>query len=178
MKKYISIVMIVFLAIITPLMIFSQNTKIFKVIESKCIGCKLCLDECPVDAISMKNGKAVIDTEKCIGCGLCAQACRFDAIVLEKQNKKKVEQDTTKTRQVADSTQKENLIRIFQVLEEKCIGCRICKQKCPTDAIEMIDGKAVINVEKCIQCGICEEVCPVNAIQDTLISPDSLNKKK
>ncbi len=156
-------------------MIFSQNTKIFKVIESKCIGCKICFDECPVDAISMQNGKAVIDAEKCIGCGICEKACRFDAIVLEKQNKKKVEQDTTKTKQVADSTQKENLIRIFQVSEEKCIGCKSCQQKCPVDAIEMIEGKSVIDVEKCILCGACEAVCLVEAIQDTMVHPDSLS---
>ena len=37
----------------------------------KCIGCQLCVPECPTQAISMNNSKAVIDETKCIGCGIC-----------------------------------------------------------------------------------------------------------
>lgn len=40
----------------------------------KCIGCKLCLRlGCP--AISMQDGKAVVDRSICVGCGLCEQLC-------------------------------------------------------------------------------------------------------
>lgn len=46
----------------------------------KCKGCKMCLKlGCP--AISIKNGKAVIDHTQCVGCGICAELCKFDAIV-------------------------------------------------------------------------------------------------
>jgi len=34
---------------------------------------------CP--AISMKDGKAVVDNTLCVGCGVCKQLCAFDAIV-------------------------------------------------------------------------------------------------
>ena len=45
----------------------------------KCRSCKSCMRlGCP--AISMKNGKAVIDTTLCVGCGVCTQLCAFDAI--------------------------------------------------------------------------------------------------
>lgn len=45
----------------------------------RCVGCKACMKiGCP--AISMKNGKAVIDRTQCIGCGVCQQMCRFDAL--------------------------------------------------------------------------------------------------
>ncbi len=45
----------------------------------KCKSCKRCMTlGCP--AISMKNGKAVIDTTLCVGCGVCKQLCAFDAI--------------------------------------------------------------------------------------------------
>ena len=44
----------------------------------KCRGCKSCMRiGCP--AISMKNGKAVIDATQCVGCGVCTQLCAFDA---------------------------------------------------------------------------------------------------
>ncbi len=42
-----------------------------KVTPAKCIGCKLCVPNCPVGAISMLNGKAVIDSIKCVSCGIC-----------------------------------------------------------------------------------------------------------
>ena len=45
-----------------------------------CIGCKICVRKCPVQAITMKDGKAVIDTKKCISCGICADACPVKAI--------------------------------------------------------------------------------------------------
>lgn len=45
----------------------------------KCKGCKMCLKlGCP--AISMKDGKAVIDHTQCVGCGICEELCKFDAI--------------------------------------------------------------------------------------------------
>lgn len=42
-----------------------------KVIPAKCIGCKLCVPNCPVSAIAMERGKAVIDTVRCVECGIC-----------------------------------------------------------------------------------------------------------
>lgn len=46
----------------------------------KCKSCKRCMTlGCP--AISMKDGKAKIDTTLCVGCGVCKQLCAFDAIV-------------------------------------------------------------------------------------------------
>ncbi|MHB9139037.1 MAG: indolepyruvate ferredoxin oxidoreductase subunit alpha [Victivallaceae bacterium] len=47
--------------------------------------------------------------------------------------------------------------------KELCIGCEACVGECPVDAIEMIDGKAVVN-DNCVDCGACVEVCPVEAI--------------
>ena len=48
----------------------------------KCRSCRSCLRVgCP--AISMENGKAVIDRTQCVGCTVCAQVCPFDAIEKE-----------------------------------------------------------------------------------------------
>ncbi|MBO5783201.1 MAG: indolepyruvate ferredoxin oxidoreductase subunit alpha [Clostridia bacterium] len=53
-----------------------------KVCEGDCKSCKACMKlGCP--AISMKNGKAVIDATLCLGCGVCKQLCKFNAIVEE-----------------------------------------------------------------------------------------------
>jgi len=45
----------------------------------KCRGCKACMKVgCP--AISMKDGKAVVDNTLCTGCGVCGQLCKFGAL--------------------------------------------------------------------------------------------------
>ena len=50
----------------------------FTVVSDKCRGCKSCMKiGCP--AISIKNGKAVVDQTLCVGCGLCSSLCAFDA---------------------------------------------------------------------------------------------------
>ena len=47
--------------------------------ESKCIGCKMCMNiGCP--AISMENGKAKVDATQCVGCGVCQQLCKLGAL--------------------------------------------------------------------------------------------------
>ena len=47
--------------------------------RENCVGCKACMRlGCP--AISMKNGKAVIDNTLCVGCGVCQQLCKCNAL--------------------------------------------------------------------------------------------------
>ncbi|KRQ88094.1 Iron hydrogenase 1 [Caloramator mitchellensis] len=48
-------------------------------IEERCIGCTKCLMNCPVEAIRIKNGKAVIYNEKCVDCGECIKVCPYSA---------------------------------------------------------------------------------------------------
>ncbi|MBQ9993088.1 MAG: 4Fe-4S binding protein [Clostridia bacterium] len=46
---------------------------------------------------------------------------------------------------------------------EKCRGCTSCLKHCPTEAIRIKDGHAVINPQRCIDCGQCIRQCPHNA---------------
>jgi len=49
---------------------------------------------------------------------------------------------------------------------DDCIGCTLCAQNCPADAIEMKPyQKHEIDAEKCIRCGTCKSVCPSDAIK-------------
>lgn len=47
--------------------------------------------------------------------------------------------------------------------ESKCTGCTTCLRHCPTEAIRIKDGHAVIDPEKCIDCGACIRYCPHQA---------------
>ena len=54
----------------------------FAVVDTNlCIGCGLCVDGCPNDAISVDE-IAEIDRDKCTACGACVEECPQDAISL------------------------------------------------------------------------------------------------
>ncbi|MFX1357292.1 MAG: ATP-binding protein [Promethearchaeota archaeon] len=52
---------------------------------------------------------------------------------------------------------------ISNVDESKCVGCGVCMEKCPIEAISIIDGKSHHDEKKCIGCGVCVHHCPENA---------------
>lgn len=47
--------------------------------------------------------------------------------------------------------------------KDKCRGCTNCIKHCPTEAIRVRNGKAIIIAERCIDCGVCIKVCPYHA---------------
>ena len=49
----------------------------------------------------------------------------------------------------------------------KCQGCTTCLKRCPTEAIRIRDGRAVISSARCIDCGECIKVCPYKAKKAT-----------
>lgn len=53
-----------------------------KIDIEKCTGCGDCVEVCPLEAISLNDGKAVIDEDTCTECGLCVDECPNDAISL------------------------------------------------------------------------------------------------
>lgn len=68
----------------------SKGRNIAEIIPDKCIGCQLCVGECPVAAIHMEADIAKIDPEVCIGCGRCFNVCPVDAVIFEKTKKKQL----------------------------------------------------------------------------------------
>ena len=52
------------------------------VYPAKCIQCGLCVPICPVHAVSLPDGKPVIDRSLCTVCGKCAEVCNAEAIVV------------------------------------------------------------------------------------------------
>ena len=47
--------------------------------KNRCDGCGICIEECPVEAITMIENKAEINMEKCIRCGICHKKCPQNA---------------------------------------------------------------------------------------------------
>ncbi len=51
-------------------------------------------------------------------------------------------------------------------ITDDCIGCTLCAQNCPADAIEMRPyEQQEIDAEKCVRCGTCKAVCPTEAVR-------------
>ncbi len=61
---------------------------------------------------------------------------------------------------------------------EKCNGCTTCLKHCPTEAIRIKDGHAVINEGRCIDCGECIRVCPNSAKKAKCSALSSMDKYK
>jgi len=61
--------------------------------------------------------------------------------------------------------------------EEKCVGCGTCVERCPFDAIEVIEvpgsktKKARLIEEECMGCGVCVVGCKQEALIYELVRP-------
>lgn len=58
--------------------------------REKCNGCAICLPACPVQAISITQGKAFIENSRCTNCLKCMEVCPFQAIyqILDQEDTK------------------------------------------------------------------------------------------
>lgn len=119
-----------------------------------CLGLGSCAAVCDNNAISIKNGVAVIDREKCGGCGKCVRECPKNVIDL-------VRADVS---YAVSCKSRDKGKKVRAICESGCIGCGLCAKVCLAEAITLENNLAAINPEKCANCGMCAEKCPQKAI--------------
>ena len=80
--------------------------------QDLCVGCCICIDECPAEAITQQeNRKAIINDDQCIRCGKCHDVCPQDAVRHDSERiPQEVEANVTKTKE---------LLKHFQAPQEQ-----------------------------------------------------------
>lgn len=122
-----------------------------------CLGYGDCVNVCPVHAISIEKGIAVVNPELCIGCGLCEKTCPNHVIHLIPEVQK-----------VFNRCSNPNMGKaVMEVCKAGCIGCTKCTKVCPEGAVSMNGSLAQVDPDKCTGCGTCVEACPTKSIQFT-----------
>jgi len=53
---------------------------------------------------------------------------------------------------------------MLRVRKDLCVGCGLCIENCPQEAVSVQFGKAWIDQKRCNHCGICLNICPQGAI--------------
>ncbi len=66
-----------------------QNAKCsLHIVPELCKGCEICIEFCPVKALSLDKKRLIAtasDMEKCIACGMCEMRCPDFAIYIQKK---------------------------------------------------------------------------------------------
>jgi H+/Na+-translocating ferredoxin:NAD+ oxidoreductase subunit B len=154
-------------------------------ISPRCIRCNLCVEECPVDAVSPPNSvkKANIE-DNCVKCEICAQSCPVSCIyVMETKSAINKECDDVEY-QLKEIKVPHRVLRMknISIDRTKCENCGNCVKFCPTNAITLKNKSIIeaaddtsypflkdkdypyIEEKLCIGCGSCANLCSKGAI--------------
>jgi Fe-S-cluster-containing hydrogenase component 2 len=52
-----------------------KTVAIVDIIDENCVGCTLCINMCPSDALHMEDRLAILTEDRCVGCFKCMEAC-------------------------------------------------------------------------------------------------------
>ena len=137
-------------------------------VSNKCMGCVAhpCREVCPRGAISMKDGKSIIDQEKCIKCGKCKAICPYDAISHQVR--------PCLANCGVNAIKSDDKGRAF-IDDEICVKCGQCMVSCPFGAIA--DKSQIFQLIKAMMSGrkIVAQIAPAFVGQfGPKVTPDML----
>ncbi|MFH0897526.1 MAG: 4Fe-4S dicluster domain-containing protein [Candidatus Bathyarchaeota archaeon] len=141
--------------------------------KARCVGCGICMDICPKEAIEFKKvsrGKGkkanppivIINEQKCHYCGICTSLCPFRALEMMINGEETIP--------VIEKGSFPELIRDITIEADKCEeSCVDCEKYCPLNLIKIRfkNRNVDLNIDKdhCVCCRICELKCPHDAIR-------------
>ena len=120
-----------------------------------CLGMASCARACPVGAIEMKNGLAIVHPDLCIACGLCVQTCPRNLIKMVPAN--------ASVHVYCSSPEKGAMKK--KVCSVSCIGCRKCVKAAEEGQMSMNGFVAVVNYENYPENDLIEKAaCPTKCL--------------
>lgn len=119
-----------------------------------CIGLGDCVNSCNYNALSVRDGVAMVEPKNCVACGMCIKACPRHLLTLVPVKKQAVV--------LCSNCDKGNVVN--KVCKVGCIGCMRCEKTCKYDAIHVKNFLASVDPSKCVGCGECVSVCPRHII--------------
>ena len=120
-----------------------------------CLGFGDCVDECPFDAITMREHRLpVVDVKKCTSCGKCVKICPKSLYALLPVNNSYYVKCSSKDPGGATA----------KTCSSGCIACLKCEKACPEGAVKVESNLSRIDPVKCRNIGKCLEVCPTKVI--------------
>ena len=83
---------------------YSESGYSVKCENAKCALCGKCMEICPFDAVTVKDGKYKYDRKECMGCGLCVEHCPKSALELYRDPEKLLPLDIELLKSELDGT--------------------------------------------------------------------------
>lgn len=140
-------------------------SKILAVDPKKCTGCRMCEAVCSL----VKRGATSISTSRIKVSGFDSEAL-FNPVVCMQ-----CELPYCVPVCPADALRRNSQTGVVELIEEKCVGCKVCVTACPFGAIGFVDGVAI----KCDLCGgepTCVSFCKPRAL--TYVELDDVSALK
>ena len=92
--------------------------------------------------------KVTFRTDLCKGCGLCVNACPKGILAIAE-----------------DKINNKGYSPAVMTDQDKCIGCKKCLTTgCPALSFDKYERKVSIDPLQCVGCTVCAQVCPKQAI--------------
>lgn len=132
--------------------------------------CEVYVQACPIDAITLYQGKVHFDSAASVTCGACQFVCPID-----KPNRHWLQIGNNKSSlsRVTPGWQMRRMffadVSEYQLIldQTKCFLCGACTRFCLESAISLDNETMILNHTRCNGCGGCEDIYFSHAIQVT-----------
>ena len=139
-----------------------------------CLGFGDCTQVCPVNALSLDNGKVIVDYNLCAGCGKCVEVCPRNILELVEIKGEHIYTVACRNPEDALSTKK--------VCSIGCIGCTLCTKVIKDspfymeEKVSRIDYEKIKGVEE-TDLDKTKDKCPVGIIKKIDLRPQATDHR-